>query len=49
MLSACKDIKNPKSIIKLLQEKPERAQALIATLEKRADDELKSKRLKSKN
>ena len=37
----CKEIKNPKSIVKLLREKPERGQALISTFEKRYDDEAK--------
>ena len=39
-----KDIKNPKSIVKMLLEKPERGHALLASLEKRADDLLKIKR-----
>ena len=41
VLVMCKEIKNPKSIVKLLREKPERGQALISTFEKRYDDEAK--------
>ena len=48
VLVMLKEVKNPKSTIKLLLEKPERGQALISTLEKRYDDEVKIKLLAEK-
>ena len=44
ILAITKDIKNPKTIIKTLLEKPERGHVLLAGFEKRYDEEMKKKR-----
>lgn len=43
-MAVTKDIRNPKAIIKMLLEKPEKGQVLLASFEKRYDEMMKEKK-----